>query len=131
VASSKDARSRIPKRVVNKQELPASTEAASIALRTVVSMTKDDMDSMMDDLISDVSSQEGRNIRPPRKNHGLNPLEIPVDRPRQDPNASESIADSSPPVQEKRKKKKQVWKMAPIPIKPYIAVAGPSDKFNS
>jgi len=127
-----ESRSRIPKRVVNRQELPASTEAASIALRSVVSMTKDDMDSMMDDLISDVSSQEGRRSKPPRKNHGLNPLQLP-ERPRADPDPTESLAEnpSTPPSHEKRKKKKQVWKMAPIPIKPYIAVAAPADKFKS
>lgn len=133
-------RSRIPKRVVNKQELPASTEAASIALRSVVSMSKNDMDDMMDDLMSDVSSQEGHSRarsrelmqKPPKKNHGLNPLEIFFDKkpkPAPDPNESVAETPSSPRSHEKRKKKKQVWKMAPIPVKPYIAVAAPVDKW--
>ena len=103
--------------------------------------------------ISDVSSQEGRAFRSDKqqKNIGFSPNVLfegkeelkPANNKYTKPNVQpqlgmipnmekDMVSDGSPNSSgmHSKKKIKKVWKMAPIPIKPYIALAAPTDKFH-
>ena len=118
---------------------PSSVQALSTYANT--NSTADD--------ISDVSSQEGKAFRngKEQKNIGFSPniLFDKKDNKYTKPNVQPQLgmlpnmdnfngngSESSPASTgvNGKKKVKKVWKMAPIPIKPYIPLAAPGDRFN-